>query len=75
MWCLEGINRTRRAVAGAELDLLIEIAYRAMLVDLMSSLIFSSLREAQPRTSGVPAGPSLLSSATAADSCLLSWLY
>ena len=31
-------------------------ASSTMLVDLVSSLIFSSLREAQPRTSGVPPG-------------------
>ena len=58
-----------------------------MLVRLVSLLIFASLREAQPRTSpDIPlcslllthaeaACLSLLGSATAADSCLLSKLY
>lgn len=34
------------------------IASRAMLVGLLSSLIFASLREAQLRMSGIPLGPS-----------------
>ena len=57
-----------------------------MVVGLAYSLIFTSLREAELRTSGVPPGISwflqltsadltLLGSATAADSCLLSLHY
>jgi hypothetical protein len=53
---LEGINRTPRSDGdGASLA---GTANCAMLMGLVSSLIFASLRKAQPRTSpGVPAVP------------------
>jgi hypothetical protein len=87
-WCSEGINRSPpRTVTKAVLGLLIELAVQP-LWSHTSLMMFTSLRNAQLRTShGVPPGSllltrakaeawlSLLGSATTADSCLLSWLY
>ena len=54
--CLEGINKT--PLSDEERAWLAGTASCAMLVGLASSLIFTSLREAQLRTPGVPASPS-----------------
>ena len=51
---MEGINRTPQS--DGDRACLAGTASSATLVGLASSLIYSSLREAQPRTSGVPAG-------------------
>ena len=77
------INRTQLTVTEAWLACL---ASFATLLGLGSSLIFTSLREAQPRTSPGITSPAnachlaeawlfLLSCATAADVCLLSRHY
>ena len=52
----KGINRTLRS--DRDRAWLAGTARCARLVGLESSLIFSSLREAQPRTSGVTVSPS-----------------
>jgi hypothetical protein len=57
-WCLEDINRTPPQ-SDIERAWLAGTASCARVVGLLSSLIFTSLREAQQRTSpGIPVGPS-----------------
>ena len=59
MWCLESINGT--PWSNGDRAWLAGTASCATLVGLLSSLIFTSLRKAQQRTSpGVPVGPSCL---------------
>ena len=53
---MEGINRTPQS--DRDRAWLSGTANYAMLLGLVSSLIFVSLREAQPRTPGDPVGPS-----------------
>ena len=53
---MEGINRTPQS--DGDRAWLAGTASCAMLVGLASLLTFSSQGEAQPRTSGVPLGPS-----------------
>jgi hypothetical protein len=64
----------------AELGLLIELALSERLVGLSSLLIFTELREAQPRSwslllTHAEAEACLSGSTTATGSCLLSQLY
>jgi hypothetical protein len=51
------INRTQQTVTEAGLGLLIELAVQCLLF-FTSSLIFSSLREGEPRTFPFGPGPS-----------------
>ena len=52
---LEGINRTPQS--NGDRALILGITSFTMLVDLISSLTFASLREPQMRTSSDPVGP------------------